>query len=93
MFSLVTDDSAVKIYKVLGEKTRLRIVKILAKQPELICQEMADQLNITTNSTLTHHLKLLLDSGLLTVRNEGTFRYYSLQRQVLEQYAPALLQK
>lgn len=93
MFSLVTDESAVKIYKVLGEKTRLQIVKILAKQPELICQEMADQLNITTNSTLTHHLKLLLDCGLLTVRSEGTFRYYSLQRQVLEQYAPALLQK
>ena len=89
----MTDDSAVKLYKALGENTRLQIVKILAKQSELSCQEMADQLEIGANSTLTHHLKPLLDCGLLAVRREGTFRYYSLQRQVLEQYAPALLLK
>jgi ArsR family transcriptional regulator, arsenate/arsenite/antimonite-responsive transcriptional repressor len=28
-------------------------------------------------STLSHHLKRLLDAGLLTTRNEGTFHYYS----------------
>ncbi|MBU8589703.1 MULTISPECIES: ArsR/SmtB family transcription factor [Priestia] len=87
----MTDDSAVKIYKALGETTRLKIVKMLAKQPELACLEMSNQLNITAGSTLTHHLKPLVDCGLLSVRKEGTFRYYSLQRQVLEQYAPTLL--
>jgi DNA-binding transcriptional ArsR family regulator len=89
----VTDDCAVKVYKALGETTSLQIVKMLAKQPELACLEMANQLNITATSTLTHHLKPLLDCGLLAVRKEGTFRYYSLQRQVVEQYAPALLQE
>jgi DNA-binding transcriptional ArsR family regulator len=89
----VTDDCAVKVYKALGEITRIQIVKILAKHPEMACLEMASQLNITSYSTLTHHLKPLLDSGLLAVRKEGTFRYYSLQREVLDQYAPALLQE
>lgn len=89
----MTDDCAVKVYKALGEATRYQIVKMLAEQPELACLEMAHQLNIAANSTLTHHLKPLLDCGLLAVRKEGTFRYYSLQREVLEQYAPALLQK
>lgn len=28
-------------------------------------------------STLSHHLKRLVDAGLLTVRNEGTFYYYA----------------
>lgn len=88
----MSHDSAVKIYKAIGENTRLQIVKILAKNQALTCQEMADQLKITSNSTLTYHLKPLLDCGLLTVRGEGTFRYYSLQRQVVERYAPILLQ-
>ncbi|MEH7403618.1 metalloregulator ArsR/SmtB family transcription factor [Gottfriedia acidiceleris] len=87
----MNDDIAVKVYKALGESTRLQIVKLLAGQSELACLEMANQLKGLANSTLTHHLKPLLDCGLLVVRREGTFRYYSLQREVLAQYAPALL--
>jgi DNA-binding transcriptional ArsR family regulator len=29
-------------------------------------------------STLSHHLKRLVDAGLLTTRNEGTFHYYAV---------------
>lgn len=89
-FLAVNDDIAVKVYKALGESTRLQIVKLLAQQSELACVEMANQLKIPANSTLTYHLKPLLECGLLAVRREGTFRYYSLQREVLAQYAPAL---
>lgn len=86
----MNDDIAVKVYKALGESTRLQIVKLLASQSELACQEIGEQLKVPANSTLTHHLKPLLECGLLTVRREGTFRYYSLQRDILAQYAPAL---
>ncbi|WP_306573002.1 helix-turn-helix transcriptional regulator [Bacillus sp. AFS031507] len=51
------DDIAVKVYKALGESTRLQIVKLLAGQSELACLEMAHQLKVPANSTLTHHLK------------------------------------
>ncbi|MCM3711518.1 ArsR/SmtB family transcription factor [Sporosarcina luteola] len=87
----MTEDFKVNLYKALGETTRLKIVEILVKHPELSCQEIVDQLNIAANSTLTYHLKPLLDCGLLSVRREGTFRYYRLERPILEQYAPALL--
>jgi len=87
----VTDDCAVKVYKALGEATRFQIVKMLVKNSEMACLEMANHLDVGANSTLTHHLKPLFDCGLLAVRKEGTYRYYSLQRQILEQYAPALL--
>ncbi|MCY9590912.1 ArsR family transcriptional regulator [Paenibacillus chitinolyticus] len=87
----MTDDYAVKVYKALGEITRLQIVKALVKQRELACLEMAELLKITAASTLTHHLKPLLESGVIAVRKEGTFRYYRIQRHVLEQYAPYLL--
>ncbi len=88
----MNDERAVKVYKALGEPTRLQLVKELAVHPELACSEMANKLDIQANSTLTHHLKLLIDCGLLTIRREGTYRYYSIQRDVLEKYAPALIQ-
>lgn len=88
----MNDEMAVKVYKALGEPTRLRLVKALASEPEMACAVMANKLDIQANSTLTHHLKLLIDCGLLTVRKEGTYRYYKIHREVLEKYAPALIQ-
>lgn len=87
----MNDEMAVKVYKVLGEPTRLQLVKTLASESHMSCMEIIDKLDIHSNSTLTHHLKLLIDCGLLVVRKEGTYRYYSLQREVLEQYAPTLI--
>jgi len=34
-------------------------------------------------STLSHHLKRLVDAGLLTTRNEGTFHYYAADYKAL----------
>jgi len=88
----VNDEVAVKIYKSLGESTRLKIVKKLVSEPHMACKDMTDELEINSNSTLSHHLKILIDSGILSVRREGTYRYYSLHRDVLEKYAPFLIQ-
>ena len=81
----------VKIYKALGEPTRLQIVKILSSERHMACMDMSDELEINSNSTLTHHLKILIDAGLVSVRKEGTYRYYSLHRDILEKYAPTLI--
>ncbi|WP_307198172.1 ArsR/SmtB family transcription factor [Neobacillus niacini] len=87
----MNDEMAVKVYKAIGEPTRLQLVKKLASEPQMACMEITDQLDIHSNSTLTYHLKILIDCGLLVVRKEGTYRYYSLQRDVLEKYAPTLI--
>ena len=83
----------VKIYKALGEPTRLQIVKILDSKSHMACMDMIDELEINSNSTLTHHLKILIDAGLVSVRKEGTYRYYSVRRDLIEKYAPILVQE
>nr|WP_232284424.1 metalloregulator ArsR/SmtB family transcription factor [Bacillus timonensis] len=83
----------VKIYKALGEPTRLQIIKILAAETHKPCMEMTEELEINSNSTLSHHLKILTDSGLVSVRKEGTYRYYNLNRDILQKYAPILIQE
>lgn len=87
----MNDEQLVKVYKALGEPTRLKLVKALISAPQMACQDIAEKLDIQANSTLSHHLKLLTDCGLLVVEKDGTYRYYSLQKDVLKKYAPTLV--
>ncbi len=82
---------AVKIYKALGEPTRLKIVQLLLKHKELSCTDIIEHINVTACSTLSHHIKLLMDCGLLELRKEGTFHIYSLQVDLLKYYAPGVI--
>ena len=80
-------EESVKVYKALGEPTRLKIVQLLRNQ-ELSCTEIEERLNITSSSTVTHHVKQLADCGLLKLRKEGTYRYYRVDQATLKTYMP-----
>ncbi|MFY4776140.1 ArsR/SmtB family transcription factor [Metabacillus sp. RGM 3146] len=82
---------AVKIYKALGEPTRLRIAVLLKEESGQCCSALGKKLDSVATSTLSHHLKQMADSGLLTSRKEGTFIYYSLDHEVAAKFAPYLL--
>ncbi|MEK8131569.1 metalloregulator ArsR/SmtB family transcription factor [Paenibacillus filicis] len=82
---------AVKVYKALGEPSRLKIAFVLRAEGEQCCSELGDKLNMLATSTLSHHLKQMAESGLLKSRKEGTFIYYSLDVGTAQKYAPYLL--
>ncbi|MFD0590297.1 ArsR/SmtB family transcription factor [Paenibacillus sp. GCM10027627] len=83
---------AVKVYKALGEPTRLKIAMLLTEEQNLCCSAIMGKLESVAGSTLSHHLKQLTDSGLLNLRKDGTYIYYSVNRSVAQKYAPFLLQ-
>ncbi|WP_199620065.1 ArsR/SmtB family transcription factor [Paenibacillus alkalitolerans] len=83
---------AVKIYKALGEPTRLKIAMILTEERNLCCTDIKCKLESVAGSTLSHHLKQLTDCGLLDLRKDGTYIYYSVNREVARKYAPYLLE-
>ncbi|MCZ8522555.1 MULTISPECIES: ArsR/SmtB family transcription factor [Paenibacillus] len=83
---------AVKVYKALGEPTRLRIAMLLTEEKNLCCTDIKSKLESIAGSTLSHHLKQLTDCGLLDLRKDGTFIYYSVNRNMAAKYAPYLLQ-
>jgi len=83
---------AVKIYKALGEPTRLKIALLLKEESDQCCSALIDKLQTVAISTFSHHLKQLSDSGLLTSRKEGTYIYYTLDKEVAAKYAPFLLE-
>ncbi|GLI09515.1 hypothetical protein YDYSG_55470 [Paenibacillus tyrfis] len=83
---------AVKIYKALGEPTRLKIALLLTEERNLCCSDIGSKLECVAGSTLSHHLKQLTDSGLLKLRKDGTYIYYSVNREIAQKYAPYLLE-
>ena len=62
----------------LGHPVRLAILRFVVQSGEggAAAGAIQSQLEMAA-STLSHHLKRLLDAGLLSTRNEGTFHYYA----------------
>ncbi|WP_373229915.1 ArsR/SmtB family transcription factor [Cohnella sp.] len=82
---------AVKIYKALGEPTRLKIALLLTQERNLCCSDIGGKLESVAGSTLSHHLKQLTDCGLLNLRKDGTYIFYCVNQEIAQKYAPYLL--
>jgi DNA-binding transcriptional ArsR family regulator len=83
---------AVKVYKALGEPTRLKIALLLIEEKNQCCSDINGKLESVAGSTLSHHLKQLTDCGLLNTRKDGTYVYFSVNREMAQKYAPYLLE-
>ena len=70
----------IKILKALGEINRLKIVDMLSSGEKCACI-ILESLNFT-QPTLSHHMKVLMDSGIVKCRKEGTWIHYSLDKEL-----------
>lgn len=75
---MVTADIAL-LCKALGDTNRLQIVQMLSDGEKCGCK-LLEQFQFT-QPTLSHHMKLLCDCGLVTARKEGKWSHYSLNRE------------
>lgn len=64
------------IFKALSDENRICIVKLLRTGEKCACK-LLEELNIT-QPTLSHHMKILCDSGIVTGRKEGKWTHYSI---------------
>lgn len=70
------------IFKAFCDENRVSILKILISGEKCACK-LLDELNIT-QPTLSHHMKILCDSGIVTGRKEGKWMYYSIYKEGVE---------
>lgn len=68
-----------KVFKALCDEKRLSILEML-RQGEMCACKIQEQLTIT-QSTLSHHMKVLCDSGIIVGRKEGKWVYYSISAE------------
>lgn len=64
------------VFKALCDENRIRILKLLKSGEKCACV-LLDDLHIT-QPTLSHHMKILCDSGIVADRKEGKWTYYSI---------------
>lgn len=79
----------IRVMKALSEPNRVRILKILQGGPLCVC-EIRTALGIS-QPTVSSHLKVLEEAGLVTYRKEGLWVHYRLTDGRRSPYAASLL--
>lgn len=69
-------DINAKIFKALSDPSRLKIIDILSCGEKCAC-EILEHFDFT-QPTLSHHMKVLMECGLVESRKEGLWSHYSL---------------
>ncbi len=75
-------EKMLKIFKALGNPIRFEIMKFLLTHPGCITGEIVDYLPIA-QATVSQHLKVLRDSGLIVGSIEGTATNYCLNSEII----------
>jgi len=67
----------VGVFKALADPTRLEILRLVSAQPDASCVcDIVDHFELS-QPTISHHLKVLRDAGLLTFARRGIWSFYS----------------
>lgn len=79
-----------KVFKAFCDENRLMILELLQSGEKCACK-LLEELNIV-QSTLSHHMKILCDSGIVNARKEGKWTHYCISTEG-STYAKELLNK
>ena len=75
-----------KISKALGDTNRLKILQHISKKGGCgECSEIQDVIDLTQPS-ISHHIKILLEAGLIEQEKEGRNHKYTLNDQLVKDY-------
>jgi len=78
-----------KISKALADETRLRIFEAISKNSHMNCGEIVSMRGVTP-ATVSHHLRILSEAGLIDCRREGQFVYSHAVPETIAAYTQSL---
>jgi ArsR family transcriptional regulator len=78
-----------KISKALADQTRLRIFEAISATARMNCGEIVSLRGVTP-ATVSHHLKILSEAGLIDCQREGQFVYSQAVPETITAYTRAL---
>lgn len=71
------------IFKAMSDETRLKIIEMLIKNGELCACEILESFKIT-QPTLSYHMKMLSDCGIVKARRDGAWMRYTLNIETIK---------
>ena len=78
-----------RISKALADETRLQIYEAIASRSNMTCGDIVNLQGVTP-ATISHHLKVLQDAGLIECVKQGQFVHSRVARGTIREYAAAL---
>ncbi len=72
----LTDKKIAEIFKALCDENRIKILRLLQTGEKCACH-LNGEINVT-QPTMSHHMKVLCDSGIVVGRKEGKWMHYSI---------------
>lgn len=83
-------DRLVQIARALGDTTRWQMLSEIRRNGELTASQVQESFDLA-QPTISHHLAMLREAGLVSVRKEGVFRYMSAVPETISDFAQALV--
>jgi ArsR family transcriptional regulator len=80
-----------KVARALSEPVRVRLLRELAQRGSMLCSEVQQFLGLA-QPTVSHHIRVLLDAGLLCSRREGRYLRIWLNGEEIQQFCRTLLE-
>src|SRR5947207_8064830 len=79
----------VRALKALADKKRLQMAREIACAGELSCTQVKAHFDLS-QPTISHHLKILADAGVITVREAGQHRFISVNSKLIREISAVL---
>jgi ArsR family transcriptional regulator len=79
-----------RVFKAFCDETRLAVLELLLSGEKCACV-LLEKVDVG-QSTLSHHMKILVDSGVVSARKQGKWTYYSIS-QIGSDHATNLLKQ
>jgi ArsR family transcriptional regulator, arsenate/arsenite/antimonite-responsive transcriptional repressor len=83
------DQTLVTISKALADRTRLGMLRTIARRGCVCCGDVARAFDVT-QATVSHHLKILSNAGLVETRRDGQFIRVCVVPRTLDDFRKAL---
>ena len=80
---------AVRVARALGDPTRFGMLRRIAGRGEICCRDLTLLFKLS-QATISHHLRILSEAGLVTSRRAGQFSYFRVRPGALEAYRRSL---
>ena len=84
------DTSFVRIAKALSDPTRAAILREIREAGEITCSGVCERFQ-RAQPTISHHLRVLCDAGLIKVREEGMFHVLAPREETLKAFAAGVV--
>ncbi|MDO4322742.1 MAG: metalloregulator ArsR/SmtB family transcription factor [Lachnospiraceae bacterium] len=86
---LTAGEVSPEVFRALGDESRMQILELL-KDREVCAGDLLQSLNIV-QSTLSHHMKILVETGIVRCRKQGKRSCYSIDKDMLRKISAYIM--